>query len=178
MDLTGKSWQSIGVGVAIGSALAVMRDQVAEMSPWLVGCLWLAAFIFAAYGVAALKAARWMRVPAVLLLLYVAFEFWQATTPPADLVITGWFACKRTSAEPSLTSAIGIAALIRSRCTRLDPMFVLLEDDSFIYEVNVTTDRLLVPPEPNEPLRDIVAVIRVKTKNFSGVMTSVFGPSE
>jgi hypothetical protein len=49
-----------------------------------------------------------------------------------------------------------------------DPFFVLLEDDRVIYELNVTTDRLLVPPDPEEPERDVVAVIRVRTRTFSG----------
>src|SRR5690348_16929883 len=49
-----------------------------------------------------------------------------------------------------------------------DPFFVLVEDDDVIYELNVTTDRLYAPPEPNEPERDVVAVIRVRTKTFSG----------
>jgi len=49
-----------------------------------------------------------------------------------------------------------------------DPFFVLMEDDRSIYEINVTTDRLLVPPEPNEPERDVVAVINVRTRSASG----------
>lgn len=49
-----------------------------------------------------------------------------------------------------------------------DPFFVLLEDDKVIYELNVTTDRLFVPPEPQEPERDVVAVIRVRTRTFGG----------
>ncbi len=49
-----------------------------------------------------------------------------------------------------------------------DPFFVLLEDDKVVYELNVTTDRLYTPPEPKEPQRDVVAVIRVRTRTFSG----------
>jgi hypothetical protein len=49
-----------------------------------------------------------------------------------------------------------------------DPFFVLLEDDDVVYEFNVTTDRLYVPQEPDEPERDVVAVIRVRTRTFSG----------
>jgi hypothetical protein len=55
-----------------------------------------------------------------------------------------------------------------------DPFFCLLEDDKLIYEINVTTDRLLVPPEPQEPHRDVVAVIRVKTKSFGANFLSVY----
>ncbi len=49
-----------------------------------------------------------------------------------------------------------------------DPFFVLLEDDKVIYELNVTTDRLFLPPEEHEPERDVFAIIRVRTKTFSG----------
>lgn len=59
-----------------------------------------------------------------------------------------------------------------------DPFFVLLQDDKAIYELNVTTDRLFVPPEPQEPERDVVAVIRVRIKTFSGNRMNIydFGP--
>jgi hypothetical protein len=49
-----------------------------------------------------------------------------------------------------------------------DPFFVVMEDDVSVAELNVTTDRLFVPPEPLEPHRDVVAVIHVKTKVVSG----------
>jgi len=49
-----------------------------------------------------------------------------------------------------------------------DPFFVLMEDDGSIFEMNVTTDRLFVPPDPNEPHRDVVALIQVTTKAVSG----------
>jgi len=45
---------------------------------------------------------------------------------------------------------------------------VLLKDDDVVYEVHVTTDRLYVPPEPDEPERDVVAIIGVRTRTFSG----------
>ena len=54
------------------------------------------------------------------------------------------------------------------------PFFVLLEDDNAIYEVNVTTDRLYVPPEPQEPERDVVAVIRVRIKTFTGDRMNIY----
>jgi hypothetical protein len=53
-----------------------------------------------------------------------------------------------------------------------DPFFVLLEDDRLIYDFAVTTDRLLVPPEPDEPYRDVVAIIGVHIKNRSGMEIS------
>ena len=43
-----------------------------------------------------------------------------------------------------------------------DPFFCLLEDDRLIYDLSVTTDLLLVPPEELEPYRDVVAIINVK----------------
>lgn len=49
-----------------------------------------------------------------------------------------------------------------------DPFFCLLEDDKWIYDFSVTTDTLLVPPDPLEPHRDIVAVIRVTVKTTDG----------
>jgi hypothetical protein len=48
-----------------------------------------------------------------------------------------------------------------------DPFFVLLEDDRVIHELNITTDRLLVPPKPHESQREIVAIIKVRTRTFS-----------
>jgi hypothetical protein len=42
-----------------------------------------------------------------------------------------------------------------------NPFFCLLEDDRHIFDLSVTTDRLLIPTEPSEPERDVVAVIAV-----------------
>lgn len=42
-----------------------------------------------------------------------------------------------------------------------DPFFCLLEDDRHIFDLSVTTDRLLIPPDQSEPERDVVAVIGV-----------------
>ena len=41
--------------------------------------------------------------------------------------------------------------------------FCLLEDDSLINEVKITTDRLLTPLESGEAINDVVLVIHVKT---------------
>jgi|ERR1022692_3248745 hypothetical protein len=43
-----------------------------------------------------------------------------------------------------------------------DPLFCLLEKDKFIYELNVTTDRLLWPAKPGEDLNSVHIVIQVK----------------
>lgn len=51
-----------------------------------------------------------------------------------------------------------------------DPFFVLLEDDRLIYDIRVTSDRLLVPADPGERHRDVVALIRVH-------VTTIVGPS-
>ncbi len=56
-----------------------------------------------------------------------------------------------------------------------NPFFVLLQDDSVVYELNVTTDRLFTPPEPQGGLRDVVAVIRVRIKPVSGNPVSIYG---
>ncbi len=45
-----------------------------------------------------------------------------------------------------------------------DPFFCLLEDDTLITEVRVTTDRLLLPMETDEHIHDVHLVLRVKTK--------------
>lgn len=44
-----------------------------------------------------------------------------------------------------------------------DPFYCLLEDDSLITEVQVTTDRLLVPQVDNEHIHVVVLIIQVKT---------------
>lgn len=60
-----------------------------------------------------------------------------------------------------------------------DPFFCLLEDDKLIYDFSVTTDRLLVPPDIEEPHRDVVAIIAVHIKNRTGMeiatMSGSFG---
>jgi hypothetical protein len=49
-----------------------------------------------------------------------------------------------------------------------DPFFCLMDDDSAIFNFRVNVDRLLVPPEPQEPERDIVAIIGVRVTTFGG----------
>jgi hypothetical protein len=44
-----------------------------------------------------------------------------------------------------------------------DPFFVLLEDDSLITEIKVTTDRLLTPMQSGEAWKDVYLVIGVRT---------------
>jgi hypothetical protein len=44
------------------------------------------------------------------------------------------------------------------------PFFCLLEDDRLITDVNVTTDRLLIPRADDEHIHDVELVIGVKTK--------------
>ena len=43
-----------------------------------------------------------------------------------------------------------------------------MEDDSSIFELNITADRLLVPLAPQEAVRDVVAIIHAKVKMFAG----------
>ncbi len=54
------------------------------------------------------------------------------------------------------------------------PFYCLLEDDSLITSVNVTTDRLLCPfsGEHSHPLIDVMLIIHVKTGVFS-VLTTI-----
>ena len=49
-----------------------------------------------------------------------------------------------------------------------DPFFCLMDDDSAIFNFQVTVDRLLVPLEPNEPERDVVAIVGVQVTTFTG----------
>jgi hypothetical protein len=46
-----------------------------------------------------------------------------------------------------------------------DPFFCLLEDDSLITKISVTTDRLIVPLETNENIHDVHLVIHVTMVN-------------
>jgi hypothetical protein len=48
-----------------------------------------------------------------------------------------------------------------------DPFFCLLEDDSLITEISVTTDRLLTPPDPGEHEDNVVLIIHAKIKEAS-----------
>jgi hypothetical protein len=49
-----------------------------------------------------------------------------------------------------------------------NPFFVLMDDDKAVSNFHVTMDKLLMPPEPNEPDRDAVAIISVKVATFAG----------
>jgi len=49
-----------------------------------------------------------------------------------------------------------------------NPFFCLMDDDSAIFDFQVSVDRLLVPLEPNESERDIVAIIGVQVTTFGG----------
>jgi hypothetical protein len=48
------------------------------------------------------------------------------------------------------------------------PLFVLLEDDSLITGFQVTTDRLLIPPESDENKNDVMLVINVTVMRSHG----------
>ena len=45
-----------------------------------------------------------------------------------------------------------------------NPFFCLLQNDSLVTELNVTTDRLLRPPRPDEHPKEVVLIIQVKIK--------------
>lgn len=50
-----------------------------------------------------------------------------------------------------------------------DPFYCLLEDDRYIYDYSVTTDRLLAPVGPDENENAVVAIIGVHLKTKDGV---------
>ena len=54
-----------------------------------------------------------------------------------------------------------------------DPFFCLLEDDRLIYDFRVESDRLLVPAEPDEPERNVFALIEVRVTTWAGHDVSV-----
>jgi hypothetical protein len=55
-----------------------------------------------------------------------------------------------------------------------NPFFCLMDDDSAIFNFQVKVDRLLVPPEPQEPERDIVAIVGVRVTTFAGHQIAYF----
>jgi hypothetical protein len=52
-----------------------------------------------------------------------------------------------------------------------NPFFCLLEDDSLITEVNVTTDRLLSPQEGTEAMHDVQLIIYVTVNDPGALFT-------
>jgi hypothetical protein len=56
----------------------------------------------------------------------------------------------------------------QSPATDEDPFFVLMDDDKAIFQFQVITDRLLIPPEPDESERDVTAIIGVRVTTFGG----------
>lgn len=50
-----------------------------------------------------------------------------------------------------------------------DPFFCLLEDDTLITRVSVTTDRLIIPQKDAENVNDVLLVIHVTMVNPSAV---------
>jgi len=49
-----------------------------------------------------------------------------------------------------------------------NPFFVLMDNDRAIFEFQVTTDVLYLPPEPKEPERDVFATIGVRVTTSGG----------
>jgi len=47
------------------------------------------------------------------------------------------------------------------------PFFCLLESDSLVTDLNITTDRLLLPVEEGERRNEVILVIKVKTRIVS-----------
>ncbi len=55
-----------------------------------------------------------------------------------------------------------------------DPFFCLLQDDKQIIEVNITTDRLLIPQTTDENIHDVHLIIHVKTLSLDGNTFTAF----
>jgi len=55
-----------------------------------------------------------------------------------------------------------------------DPFFCLLQDDKQITEVNITTDRLLIPQTADENIYDVHLIIHVKTLSLDGNTFTAF----
>ena len=50
-----------------------------------------------------------------------------------------------------------------------DPFYCLLEDDTLVTQVSVTTDRLIIPQESTESIHDVFLVIHVTVVNPSAI---------
>ena len=55
-----------------------------------------------------------------------------------------------------------------------NPFFCLLQDDRQITEVNITTDRLLIPQTTGENINDVHLIIHVKTLSLDGDTFTAF----
>lgn len=69
--------------------------------------------------------------------------------------------------QPSVVQDLGGMPIDASE----DPFFVLLEDDSLITSIGITTDRLMVPQEQGEKMNDVYLVVHVKMVNPSIVFS-------
>jgi hypothetical protein len=67
----------------------------------------------------------------------------------------------------------------KSECAGMEPsgdempFFCLLQDDDLIYDFRIEGDRLLTPPERDEPERDVVVLIEVKVTTLTGFEVGV-----
>jgi hypothetical protein len=57
-----------------------------------------------------------------------------------------------------------------------NPFFCLMDDDSAIFSFRVTVDRLLVPPQPQEAHKNIVALIDIRVTTFGGHQIAYLSP--
>lgn len=59
-----------------------------------------------------------------------------------------------------------------------DPFYTLLEDDSLITKVSITTDRLLTPPSADERVQDVILIMHVTSEIPRLDATITYGPSD
>ncbi|HET7694190.1 MAG TPA: hypothetical protein VFK57_00630 [Vicinamibacterales bacterium] len=64
-------------------------------------------------------------------------------------------------------SDLGTAALVSPQPDE-NPLFCLVEDDRSIYQISVSTDRLLAPPRPDQKHRDVIAIVKAHITNANG----------
>lgn len=87
MDPKTIRWGCLAGGLALGTAFMAADAVLTAMSPWVVGFMWLSVFFMVGYGIGAIGLARLPRTLLTLMLAIVAYAFWQATTPHADIAV-------------------------------------------------------------------------------------------
>jgi hypothetical protein len=55
-----------------------------------------------------------------------------------------------------------------------NPFYCLMEDDSLITDISITTDRLLLPRQDEEKIHEVLLVIAVKTRVIDGTRIPLF----
>ncbi|MEA2239353.1 MAG: hypothetical protein QOC81_4077 [Thermoanaerobaculia bacterium] len=74
-------------------------------------------------------------------------------------------ACQNRRCDPSIRPQLQSSS---AATADEDPFFCVVEDDSLITEIKVTTDRLLEPLRDDEHIHDVHIIINVKTLLIAG----------